>query len=400
MDPGHTLDFLSAAQSVGMRPGAGSGPVGLGGVPQAGDVVTVVENEARAREVAEYRQQQATEAQQDIPVSGTVSGEFKAGDTVTLTVNNVEYSGKVSADGRFTILVAGSDLAADGDKTIDASVTSTDAAGNSATATDSEGYGVDTQGPSVVVDIVDAALNVADKVSSVTFTFSEVPVGFSADDLSISGGTISNLVQSTSDPKVWTATFTATDGFTGTASVARLSGNFQDRDVTTEEAINKSNVAQFVLARESYDSGLIGQRNWRTTLSMAGPAVAPAYTALHSESNPDRPFRLYGGGRAVRVRILSIVLIGGTGGQRPTGATVRFQRSVYDKGRGSSQALDSKIATMEFTYNPDLRLGEEDRLLNPLGFRVTNYRVDDDFAAAALPEREFPVPPAAPGAEN
>lgn len=186
------------------------------------------------------------------------------------------------------------------------------------------------------------------------------------------------------------------DPYTGTASVARLSGNFQDRDVTTEEAINKSNVAQFVLARESYDSGLIGQRNWRTTLSMAGPAVAPAYVTLHAESNPERPFRLYGGGRAVRVRILSIVLLGGSGGQRPTGATVRFQRSVYDKGRGSSQALDSKIATMEFAYNPNLRLNEEDRLLNPLGFRVTNYRVDDDFAAAALPEREFPVPPAVP----
>lgn len=184
------------------------------------------------------------------------------------------------------------------------------------------------------------------------------------------------------------------DPYTGTASVARLSGNFQDRDITTEEAINKSNVAQFVLARESYDSGLIGQRNWRTTLSMAGPAVAPAYVALHAESNPERPFRLYGGGRAVRVRILSIVLIGGAGGQRPSGATVRFQRSVYDKARGSSQALDSKIATMEFTYNPDLRLNEEDRLLNPLGFRVVNYRVDDDFAAAALPEREFPAPPA------
>ncbi|WP_420481775.1 hypothetical protein, partial [Aeromonas veronii] len=42
--------------------------------------------------------------------------------------------------GRFTILVAGSDLVADKDQTIDASVTSTDAAGNSATATDSEGY--------------------------------------------------------------------------------------------------------------------------------------------------------------------------------------------------------------------------------------------------------------------
>lgn len=185
------------------------------------------------------------------------------------------------------------------------------------------------------------------------------------------------------------------DPYTGTASVARLSGNFQDRDVTTEEAINKSNVAQFVLARESYDSGLIGQRNWRTTLSMAGPAVAPAYIALHSESNPERPFRLYGSASSVRTRILSIVLIGGGAGARPTGATVRFQRSLYDKGRGQAQPLDSRIATLEFTYNPDLRLSEEDRLLNPLGFRVTNYRVDDDFAAATVPEREFPVPPAA-----
>jgi translation initiation factor IF-2 len=34
--------------------------LGLGGVPNAGDHLTVVENEQRAREVAEYRQQQAT----------------------------------------------------------------------------------------------------------------------------------------------------------------------------------------------------------------------------------------------------------------------------------------------------------------------------------------------------
>lgn len=183
------------------------------------------------------------------------------------------------------------------------------------------------------------------------------------------------------------------DPYTGTANVARLSGNFNDRDVTMEEAINKSNVAQFVLARESYDSGLIGQRNWRTTLSMAGPAVAPAYIALHAEHNPERPFRLYGSGRSVRARVLSIVLIGGGEGRRPSGATVRFQRSLYDKSSGRIEPLDARIATLEFTYNADLRLSDEDRLLNPLGFRVINYRVDNDFAAAPAPEREFPLPP-------
>ena len=173
------------------------------------------------------------------------------------------------------------------------------------------------------------------------------------------------------------------DPYTGTASVARLVGDFENRDVTATEAVNKSNVANFILARESYDSGLIGQRNWRTTLSMAGPAVAPAYASLHSEGNPERPFRVYGPTKALHVRILSIVLIGGGEGRRPSGATVRFQRNVYDKGRGRSEPLDNKIATMEFTYNQDLRLNDEDRLLNPLGFRVVNYRVDNDFAPAA-----------------
>lgn len=188
------------------------------------------------------------------------------------------------------------------------------------------------------------------------------------------------------------------DPYTGTATVARLSGNFGERDVTAEESINKSNVAQFILARESYDSGLIGQRNWRTTLSMAGPAVAPAYTALHAEANPMRPYRVYGGSRALHVRILSIVLVGGGQGRRPTGATVRFQRSVYDKSTGRSDPLDNKIATLELTYDKNLVLSDEDRLLNPLGFRVVNYRVDNDFAPAANAPAMMPAatPPAAP----
>jgi len=45
--------------------------------------------------------------------------------------------------------VAGADLVADPDKTIDASVSTTDAAGNTATASDSEGYSVDTTLPTI-----------------------------------------------------------------------------------------------------------------------------------------------------------------------------------------------------------------------------------------------------------
>ena len=43
------------------------------------------------------------------------------------------------------------------------------------------------------------------------------------------------------------------DAYTGTATVAHLTGNFGPNGITTSEAINRSNVAHFVLARESYD---------------------------------------------------------------------------------------------------------------------------------------------------
>lgn len=181
------------------------------------------------------------------------------------------------------------------------------------------------------------------------------------------------------------------DPHTGTASLARLHGDLDDIGLSREEAIARSNVAQFVLARESYDSGLVGRRNWRTVLSMAGPRVAPAYMAVHAADNPRRPAVLYGAGRSVHVRILSILLAGGQDGPY-TGATVRFQRSLYDKGRGRSEPIDSRIANLEFGYNANLKLGDEDRLLNPLGFRVTDYRVESDHAAAPPPPPLFPDP--------
>ncbi|WP_242689861.1 hypothetical protein [Sulfurimonas aquatica] len=64
-------------------------------------------------------------------MTGVVGGDVQVGDTVTLVINNVTSTGLVTDNGTnlvFSIDVAGSDLAADGDRTIDASVTTTDAA--------------------------------------------------------------------------------------------------------------------------------------------------------------------------------------------------------------------------------------------------------------------------------
>ena len=83
------------------------------------------------------------EAGGDVAVTGTVGGDVQDGDTVTVTVNGVAYTGTVSS-GAFSINVPGSGLLADGDLTVDASVTTTDGAGNSTTASDTQAYTVET----------------------------------------------------------------------------------------------------------------------------------------------------------------------------------------------------------------------------------------------------------------
>ncbi|AUU23558.1 adhesin [Aeromonas caviae] len=168
----------------------------------------------------------AAESKQDIAVTGRVGGDVKEGDTVTLTVNGKAFTGLVLADKTFSINVPGSDLVADGDKVIDAKVTTTDAAGNSTTAADTEGYSVDTQAPSVVVNIVDPQI-IAGETSDVTFTFSEKVTGFELGDLTVVGGTVTGLTSSDGG-KTWTATFTPTPGYTGEASVTVKDGSYTD----------------------------------------------------------------------------------------------------------------------------------------------------------------------------
>lgn len=176
------------------------------------------------------------------------------------------------------------------------------------------------------------------------------------------------------------------DAYTGTSSVARLTDDFTNRQITTSEAINRSNVAHFVLARESYDVAMMNMHDWATVLTMSSPGVSGAYTRLYSASNPDNPFKSLGRDKAIRVKILSIVLVGAGLNLTPKGATVRFQRSLYNKMNGSTRPMDSEIATMTFVYKANLKMDDQYRVDNPLGFQVNDYRVDNDASVSAPAE--------------
>ncbi|KLD73044.1 type IV secretion system protein [Xanthomonas hyacinthi] len=186
------------------------------------------------------------------------------------------------------------------------------------------------------------------------------------------------------------------DAYTGTSTVSVLRNPGDVRSITASEALARSNVARFITARESYDYEMMGLNDWNTVFSMASSdsAVGNEYRALHAPNNPSAPYFTYGKVRSIRVNILSITLLGG-GAQPYTGANVRFQRSIYDKKTGQTTLLDNKFAIMGFRYNSDLVMKEDLRVENPLGFQVTDYRVDNDYAAIPAPPPQAIQAPAA-----
>src|SRR6185369_1913806 len=138
------------------------------------------------------------ESQGNVAITGTVGGSAKAGDTVTLTVNGVTSTGLVQAGNTFSINVAGSDLVADPDHTIDASISTTP----TETATDTHGYGVDTTAPAApgVALTSDTGTSGSDLITKVgTLTLTGIDSGATVE-YSIDGG------------KNWTSSFTTVEG--------------------------------------------------------------------------------------------------------------------------------------------------------------------------------------------
>jgi len=93
------------------------------------------------------------EAEGTINVTGSVGGEVGPGDSVSLVVNGVEYSGTVDDNGRFSLPVAGADLVVD--TSFDVTVTGVDENGDPISST------ITTGGSTHTVDLTaEATVNV------------------------------------------------------------------------------------------------------------------------------------------------------------------------------------------------------------------------------------------------
>lgn len=150
--------------------------------------------------------------------------------------------------------------------------------------------------------------------------------------------------------------------------------------VKPQTALTHSMLAQYVVARETFDLDSVAEQ-YRKVALWSGEGARRDYLALMPVSNPMSPLNAYPRAAVVTTRVASVTPTG------PDTTQVRFTTERRDGAQGAvTRGWYSAQLRYRFTGEP---LSLEDRLANPLGFQVIEYRRDQE---AAPQETAMPGP--------
>lgn len=140
------------------------------------------------------------------------------------------------------------------------------------------------------------------------------------------------------------------------------------KDYTANQSIKRYFIMQYIKAREEYFYQTF-QRNYDTVVKVfSAPNIYYSdYRPKYSPSNSDSPYNLYGQNAIRVVNWKSIIF------QTPQLAQVRLSIEV----QGSLYSKIDKLVLIGFEFQ-DSTLTEAERLINPLGFVVTMYKIEDE----------------------
>jgi len=163
------------------------------------------------------------------------------------------------------------------------------------------------------------------------------------------------------------------DKNTGQSDVVTL---LDQKTVSSSEAIDKYFLARYINYREEY-SNAEAFPNYEAVTAMSTQDIASVYFNAINPSNKASPVSVYGRQGEVEVKVNSVVFMGNNVAQ------VRFQRQARMSGSAPWDA-SSWIATVTYEYT-NAPTAEKDRLVNPVGFRVINYRLDPENIQSGKP---------------
>ena len=160
------------------------------------------------------------------------------------------------------------------------------------------------------------------------------------------------------------------DNKSGITTVLKPLRDNQENVLTQEEAVTKSFIVKYVIARETYDPQDLN-RNYDLVRLMSSGDEAGKFNESVANGNPQSPVERYKANTARTVKISSVSFLD----QKKKTAQVRFMTTEVTRNETKE---DYWVAILTFRYI-NAPMDETDRLNNPLGFQVISYRVDQEI---------------------
>jgi type IV secretion system protein VirB8 len=137
-----------------------------------------------------------------------------------------------------------------------------------------------------------------------------------------------------------------------------------------EEALTRYFIMKYINARETYDPSSFEYNYSTVARILSSSEVYSQFRRSISADNPESPLRLGLKGERT-IKVISITPLVVAAGQTGFTAQVRFVAT------STASTPKNLVATINYLYQ-DLELNRDERDINPLGFQVTGYRIDEE----------------------
>ena len=147
------------------------------------------------------------------------------------------------------------------------------------------------------------------------------------------------------------------------------------------EAVTRYLLHNYVVTRERYFYAM-AEQDYNLVGAYNSPVLNSAWMQAWDRANPESPLVKFRDGSTVRSQVKAISFLKRADGSQDL-AQVRFLTALKQGGSGT-EAIQHWIATIEYSYGAPSK-DEHLRALNPLGFKILEYRREPEIAPDTAP---------------
>lgn len=148
-----------------------------------------------------------------------------------------------------------------------------------------------------------------------------------------------------------------------------IAQTLKDSQLAKQDAVRDYDIARYVTSRESYNASILAE-NYEKVQSLSEANAAKDFKILWDDQNPLNPSTILDWNGTIEIQIHSVMPL------NEKTASVRFRRILKQNGNITESGNFTAILT--YRYSNQKQTNQE-RLMNPLGFKVSSYSVTEEI---------------------